>query len=64
MSKNKLKKSLFIAFILLFCIYYILFPAQVLSHLDAGVTKNLPAAGGGWSFLGMRAPATGLVGRE
>jgi len=42
----------------------ILFPAQVLSHLDAGVTKNLPAVGGGWSFLGMRAPATGLVGRE
>ena len=38
--------------------------AQVLSHLDAGVTKNLPAVGGGWSFLGMRAPATGLVGRE
>ena len=28
----------------------ILFPAQVLSHLDAGVTKNLPAAGVGGVF--------------
>lgn len=37
MSKNKLKKSLFIAFILLFCIYYILFPAQVSTCAKAGI---------------------------
>ncbi len=37
MSKNKLKKSLFIAFILLFCIYYILFPAQVSMCAKAGI---------------------------
>ena len=37
MNKNKLKKSLFIAFILLFCIYYILFPAQVSACAKAGI---------------------------
>ena len=37
MSKNKLKKLLFIAFILLFCIYYILFPAQVSACAKAGI---------------------------
>ena len=37
MSKTKLKKSLFIAFILLFCIYYILFPAQVSACAKAGI---------------------------
>ena len=37
MSKNKLKKLLFIAFILLFCIYYILFPAQVSTCAKAGI---------------------------
>ena len=37
MSKNKLKKLLFIAFILLFCIYYMLFPAQVSTCAKAGI---------------------------
>ena len=37
MSKNKLKKLLFIAFVLLFCIYYILFPAQVSTCAKAGI---------------------------
>lgn len=37
MSKTKLKKPLFIAFILLFCIYYILFPAQVSACAKAGI---------------------------
>lgn len=37
MSKNKLKKLLFIAFILLFCIYYILFPSQVSTCAKAGI---------------------------
>ncbi len=37
MSKTKLKKPLFIAFILLFCIYYISFPLQVSACAKAGV---------------------------